>query len=236
MKITHLIFGILGISLVIGIHEIGHWSMCQLFGVTTPTVSIGIGPSIAEFHLGRTQLSIGILPIGGYVEMLGSRLPVTGFERESFASRPFIPKALIILGGILFNLLFGFLTIFILKRRERDQEKDQPELTSQEKIPEKRLVGPIGIVQLLMQSVNQGRRHYFYLLSILSINLAIFNLIPLPLLDGGQLVFSAYESLTGSSLSDMTYDTLSLITILIFVLLLVYTTGRDLGIFKWRKS
>lgn len=233
MKITHFIVGILGISLVIGIHECGHWAMCRIFGVATPTVAIGIGPSVADFRMGKTQVSIGILPIGGYIEMLGSRLPVPGFENKSFASKPFAQKALIILGGILFNLLFGFLGIYIIRRRER---RDEHQTSGGQQLTNNGIVGPVGIIALLMKSAEQGRRFFFFLLSVLSVNLGLFNLIPLPLLDGGQLVISAYESLTSSPLSDMTYDNLSLVTILIVAALLIYTTGRDLGSFKWRKN
>lgn len=233
MKITQFIFGMLGISLVIGVHEFGHWSMCRIFGVATPTVSIGIGPSLFDFHVGKTQISLGMLPLGGYVEMLGSRLPVPGFEKKSFATKPFAQKALILLGGILFNLLFGLLAIFIVRRRERmrprgsdsgdDQEPDQEEQ------PTQRIIGPLGILSLLMKSSEQSKRFYFFLVGVLSINLAIFNLFPLPLLDGGQLLLTAYESFTGNMFSDLTYDALSLITILIITALLIYTTGRDIG-------
>lgn len=231
MKIGHIAFGILGISLVIGIHEMGHWTMCHLFGVATHTVSIGIGPSIADFHIGTTQFSIGILPLGGYVEMLGSRLPVAGFEKISFASQPLFSKMCIILGGILFNLLFGFLTIACIRRRKGDHSSVEKN-TDNEEISKNNLIGPIGIIRLLVQSANRGWRYFSFILGILSINLGLFNLIPLPPLDGGQLVLSVYESLTGTMLSDLTYDVLSLITIIIFGALLIYTTGRDIRTFR----
>ncbi len=233
MKITQFIFGILGISLVIGIHEFGHWSMCHLFGVATPTVSIGIGPALFDLRVGKTQVSFGALPLGGYVEMLGARMPVPGFEKRSFATKPFTQRALILLGGILFNLLFGLLTLFIIRRRERMRPREKSEDDSQEadqqKQPTQGIIGPLGILSLLMKSSEQGKRFYFFLVGVLSINLAIFNLFPLPLLDGGQLLLTTYESITGNMLSDLTYDTLSLITILVVVALLIYTTGRDIG-------
>ena len=87
-----------------------------------------------------------------------------------------------------------------------------------------------------MKSSEQGKRFYFFLIGVLSVNLAIFNLFPLPLLDGGQLLLTTYESLTGSMLSDLTYDTLSLITILIITALLIYTTGRDIGALRSRRK
>lgn len=245
MKIANVLWGILGICLVVGVHEFGHWSMCHMVGVGTPTFSIGVGPTLTEFRLGNTQFSIGLFPIGGFVEMLGSRLPVAGFESQSFATQPFIIKLLIILGGIIFNLLFGIFMLFysgILAQKREDTpnttaRQDEDNHHSHSSSPSKReIIGPIGIITLMAKSASSGLDTYFYILGVLSLNLAIFNLIPLPLLDGGQLVIATYEKIIGSPLSDMTYDTLSLITIFILVIILLYTTGKDIWSFRRSKN
>jgi regulator of sigma E protease len=246
IKLVPFLLGMLGISIVIGIHEFGHWSMCHLFGVATPNVSIGIGPALFDFSLGKTQVSVGIFPLGGYVEMLGPRQAIPGFEQASFASKPLGQKVLILLGGIIFNVLSGLLTVLFIKRRRRKRlETAQPEdgsdpgetLTGANGAERRQgIIGPLGIISLLMRSSEQGREFYLFLLGVLSINLGIFNLLPLPLLDGGQLVLTLYESLTGSALSDLTYDTLSLITIIIVVAVAIYATGRDLWALRRTKK
>ncbi|MDD4989954.1 MAG: M50 family metallopeptidase [Candidatus Pacebacteria bacterium] len=60
--------------------------------------------------------------------------------------------------------------------------------------PEVQLVGPVGLGQIMTQALNQGPGNYFMLVAIISIYLAFFNLLPIPALDGGRLLFIAIEA------------------------------------------
>ena len=114
MKIKNILIGLIGINLVITVHEMGHWSMCQLFGVETPTFSIGFGPTLLQKKIGSTNFVLALLPLGGYVEIAGMRHAPIGKEAESFVTQPFRNKVLIMLGGIIFNILFALLVFFMV--------------------------------------------------------------------------------------------------------------------------
>ncbi len=61
--------------------------------------------------------------------------------------------------------------------------------------PSKSLAGPIGIAQMFGGHWQWGR--FFYLLALISVFVAIFNLLPIPALDGGHVLFCTYEMITG---------------------------------------
>jgi len=58
------------------------------------------------------------------------------------------------------------------------------------------VAGPIGIANLAGQAIKFGRNAYLEFLALLSLNLAIMNILPFPALDGGRLVFVLYEGIT----------------------------------------
>jgi membrane-associated protease RseP (regulator of RpoE activity) len=97
-KLGYILAGLGGISLVILIHEIGHFLFAYLFSVPTPVFSIGFGPALFSSTLGKTVFKIGLLPFGGYVQM----------NEEILAQQSYIPKMLIVFGGILFNFIFAY--------------------------------------------------------------------------------------------------------------------------------
>jgi len=61
--------------------------------------------------------------------------------------------------------------------------------------PEVQLVGPVGLGQIMTQALGQGAGNYLMLVAIISIYLAFFNLLPIPALDGGRLLFIAIEAI-----------------------------------------
>ena len=69
-----IIVFLLGLSLLITIHELGHFIVAKLFGVYCHEFSIGMGPAIYSFKKGETKYSVRWLPIGGYVSMAGEEV------------------------------------------------------------------------------------------------------------------------------------------------------------------
>tara|TARA_B100000161_G_C33542273_1_gene411188 strand:- start:919 stop:1863 length:945 start_codon:yes stop_codon:yes gene_type:complete len=64
----------------------------------------------------------------------------------------------------------------------------------------KNLSGPLSIAQFSGKSLEMGFSYFLYLLAILSVSLGVLNLLPIPMLDGGHLVYYAYEIIFGSEL------------------------------------
>ncbi len=115
MYLPFILTGALGFGFLVGFHELGHFLFCKLFGVKTPSFSIGFGPQLLKKKLGDTVFTLSALPFGGYVEIAGSEEPGQGEQKESkstapdsFAVKPYYQKMLIIAGGIVFNLIFAY--------------------------------------------------------------------------------------------------------------------------------
>ncbi len=101
----------LGFGLLISIHECGHFLFAKLFGVATPTFSIGMGPVIFQKKFWDTHFCLSLLPVGGYVEIATKpepnmpKLPYGSY----FNDKVYWQKLLIMLGGIAFNIISAFL-------------------------------------------------------------------------------------------------------------------------------
>ena len=356
-NILFAIYGILGIAFLIFIHECGHFIMCKIFGVRTPSFSIGFGPRILTKKIGGTEFSISAIPFGGYVEIAGSAEVGQGEQKEayandegSFAARPFYQKFCIMLGGILFNLIFAYVTmIFIfaiglpkseflypintipqIEIIEKDSPAEKAKLNvgdtilaidnvqlnndtakaldilrnnpgktvnmtiSRNNLQESILVnlesksafgktvgflgtsftmvnipgcslikaiknginlsnryivatlymfkyifvkrdtsnigGPVMIIQQTAQGASKGFNAFILLLAIISINLAILNLIPLPIFDGGQIMMYGIEALIGKSLPDKMRLGIHMASWGLIMLLFAYITIKDI----WR--
>ena len=87
------------------------------------------------------------------------------------------------------------------------------------------VAGPVGIVNIVSGAVNFGWAYVVQLIAILSINLAVINIIPFPGLDGGRLFFLGVEALRGKPVDAKTSSwahTIGLILLLIFMFIITY--------------
>lgn len=120
-KLLPFIFAFVGFGVLITVHEIGHFLFCKLFKVNTPTFSIGMGPTIYQRQLGSTNFRLAAIPIGGYVEIAGLSEVGQGEQKSaedrsqnSFASKKYWQKLFILMGGVVFNLLFAYIVFSTL--------------------------------------------------------------------------------------------------------------------------
>ncbi len=90
------------------------------------------------------------------------------------------------------------------------------------------LAGPVGIASMAGQAASRGLLNLMYFTGILSMSLGIINLIPLPVLDGGQLFMLLIESIRKKPLSLKTYQVVNLVGLSLFVILTVLVTYRDI--------
>lgn len=96
--------------------------------------------------------------------------------------------------------------------------------------PSKSLGGPITIFAVSHAYLQQfGFVEFLYFLALISINLAVLNLLPIPILDGGHLVFVTIEKLRGKPVSEQILMRTNYIGFLLLLSLLIYITFNDIA-------
>jgi len=98
----------------------------------------------------------------------------------------------------------------------------------------KNVAGPIGIFQITGQAAKSGIIPLLSLFAIISINLAVINLMPFPVLDGGHVLFLGLEKLRGRPLSKKTQETITQIALYVLIALIVFVSYNDV-MRLWRK-
>jgi regulator of sigma E protease len=103
------------LGVLIFFHELGHFLVARLFGVGVERFSLGFGPRLFGKTVGRTDYRLSLVPLGGYVKMVGDE-PGSPLPEEdvpySFTEKSVGKRSLIVAAGPLFNILLAIL-IFI---------------------------------------------------------------------------------------------------------------------------
>ena len=108
----YIIMAILGFSLLVIVHELGHFIMAKVNGIKVEEFSIGMGPEVFSKKGKETQYSLRLFPIGGYVKMLGEE-EVSDDER-SFSSKSPLRRISVIIAGVTMNIIFAIIAISIV--------------------------------------------------------------------------------------------------------------------------
>ncbi|MFH1107838.1 MAG: RIP metalloprotease RseP [Planctomycetota bacterium] len=115
---------LLGFSVIVFVHELGHFAVAKWAGVRVQTFAIGFGREIAGFTRGETRYSFNILPLGGYVKMLGQedfddKSNELRFKDDprSFLNKPVGHRMAIVSAGVIMNTVFAcllFMVVFLM--------------------------------------------------------------------------------------------------------------------------
>jgi regulator of sigma E protease len=331
-SLLYVLAGLGGVSLVIIIHEMGHFIFAKLFGVPTPIFSLGFGPALFSLPIGETLFQVALLPFGGYVEM----------NPEALAAQPYLPKMLIISAGILFNLVFAYCILLyytvrnqftitptistitpnspaeqaglqtndiliaynhepinnnatpllktiaasagktILFTIERDgivheipiqlsaehplfgphtgwlgiELHKEPikqtsflnaikaghthysetiqnigaitsKIMSQKGTQEGAIVGPIGIISMMGKSLAVSPQFFWLIVAMISLNIGLFNILPLPFFDGGKALIYTIEAVTGTTISPTILWYITIIFLALFMFFIARVTMND---------
>jgi len=109
---------LLSLSLLVIIHEFGHFTFAKIFKTRVEKFYLFFNPwfSLFKFKRGETEYGMGWLPLGGYVKIAGMIDESMDKEQMSkepepyeFRSKPSVQRLLIMLGGVLYNVIFAFL-------------------------------------------------------------------------------------------------------------------------------
>lgn len=308
------------LSVLILVHEFGHFIVAKKLGVDVERFSLGFGPRLLKKKMGGTEYTLSVIPLGGYVKFAGDTVEEYKGKPGEYFAQPPGRRFLIIFCGPLLNYILGLLlfwfifwtgfpdlttkvgglidgfgaqragilqgdiitaidgapvrtwtqlqTVIQRKRAESGvtlnflrhgramtlpvvlrQEERTPGVTGksgilgirpsyEEIIAEKHpageslvlgiretfnltvmtyrsfwgmirrrvsmkesVMGPLGIFMIASEAARIGFIPVIHLMAILSVSLALFNLLPLPILDGGHILFLGIEKARGRMLS-----------------------------------
>ena len=111
-----IIFVIIFLSILILVHELGHFLTAKKFGLLVEEFGFGLPPKIWKKKIGETVYSMNALPFGGFVKILGEDGANSGSrEKErSFVNLSIGKRAIIIAAGVLMNFLLGWIVLSII--------------------------------------------------------------------------------------------------------------------------
>ena len=321
--LTTILATLVVLGVLISVHEFGHFLVAKILRVQVQVFSLGFPPKLLAKKIGDTDYRISVVPLGGYVKLLGEN-PNDEVPPEllpySFLHRPLWHRALIVLAGPAFNFFFAVVSLFLLfalwgipymptevgrvvggSPAERAGLRTGDLITAVDGVPVKRweelshqirryhgrplaitfqrggqeqkvvvtpeiresenlfgqkvqafqigvasaerlltekvgifrafqegtvyslqvaaltlqsiyklitreistdtLGGPIMIAQVAGKQAELGFSHLLHFMAVLSVNLTLLNLLPIPVLDGGHLVFLSLEAVRGKPLA-----------------------------------
>jgi regulator of sigma E protease len=346
-----IVAAIIGLGVLIIIHEFGHFLFAKLFGVGVLTFSVGFGPKLWVKKKGETEYALSAFPLGGYVKMVGED-PDEEVQQadiaKSFSHKTLWQRIAIVAAGPGFNLLLAVLLLMIvfvfygvpvlstqvgaveagspaeragltkgdrivavngqpvteweelskaikesggkplqLQVRRAAQEvvvtveptkkeartifgekredwmigigsqvsieKGNPGLAIVKAVQQtydyskltlvalykmisgevspRNLGGPILIAQMAGQQAQEGLGSFLGFLAILSINLGVLNLLPIPVLDGGHLLFFLVEAVIGKPVAVRHREVAQQVGIFLLMLLMIYAFYNDIARF-----
>jgi len=114
--VAQILLGLLGLSVLVFIHELGHFLMAKYHGVRVRAFSIGFGKKLIVWHRGETEYCLSLIPFGGYVAMAGENPEDENGEPQpgDFTAQPIRARAAIAFAGPAINIVFAMLTLYVL--------------------------------------------------------------------------------------------------------------------------
>ncbi|BCJ87132.1 RIP metalloprotease RseP [Effusibacillus dendaii] len=333
----NIIMALLALGILIFIHELGHYWAARATGVRVEEFAIGFGPPLVRYRKNNILYRLNLLPLGGYVKMLGEDNPEAAEAPDNFNNRPLLARMLVILAGVIMNFIGAIVILTVMfnlygaptdkvnthafgvvpgspaqvagiqandiLKRINGVPIDSPQVFIQQvqanngkpvtleilrdkqmvtlqvtpvngkvgieigtspvyqsygsfaantsaairqtgelarlvvsglgqlvtgQFAFKDLTGPVGIIEVTGQASQLGVPSYLHIMALLSVNLGVLNLVPIPGLDGGRFLFLLIEAIRrGKRLSLEREASINLIGILFLLGLMVIVTFQD---------
>lgn len=204
----NVLLNIIKIAFLLGflifIHEGGHFLVAKLCKIKVKEFAIGFGPIIWEKQGEETKYVLRLVPLGGFVNLLGEEEAVD--EEGSFSKAGTFKKIGILLAGGMVNIIFGLAVYFIVISAmtniqagfELTIEFAKTALVSVKdlftgNVGVDQLTGPVGISEVVVQTKKLSQ--FVYILAVISFSLGVTNLLPIPPLDGGKILLVIIEGI-----------------------------------------
>ncbi len=107
---------ILGLTILVGLHEMGHMLAAKWFGMRVEKYAIGFPPKVFGKKIGETEYMLGLIPLGGFVKISGmvdESMDTDALKEEpkpwEFRSKPAWQRLIVMMGGIIVNVITGII-------------------------------------------------------------------------------------------------------------------------------
>jgi len=231
-----LIFLII-LSALIFVHEMGHLLVAKYFGIRVDEFGFGYPPRAKKLFTWKgTLFTLNWLPFGGFVKIFGEN-PIdlaVGPPSDSFQNKNRGIQAAVLAAGVIFNFLFAWLLLAVVYKsiplglsntlvftRETVQAIFHFSVAN--------VAGPVGIVGIVGEAAKFGFSSLLILTALISINLSLINLLPLPALDGGRLLLLLVEAISRRKIPAKIFNAVNTLGFAFLIFLMIIITIRDVG-------
>jgi regulator of sigma E protease len=214
------------------VHEAGHYVAARAGGIRVESFSIGVGPALWSRRIGTTEWVLRALPVGAYVRYDPTTAARRGVLACVVAAGPAANLCAAALAFVVAAALAGAHVPVAVGLAQtvgvaRVICAGLASLLSWRGLHD--LGGPLMLAHIAGSAAALGPVALLHVVGFLSVNLAVFNLLPIPVLDGGRLVVLAVEALRGRRLTAPVERWMTLSGAVVVLVLLTVAIVNDLA-------